>query len=88
MRKGERKKLTFKQHAANGKRLKKAYRLLLTSQVAILNGDGKTKPAARLINKVMNQFGALRQQLDNQISVDCPNVSNAKVNHVYYGDLS
>lgn len=81
------KKLTFDQHAENGRRLKQAYRLLLTTQTAILNGDGKTKAAARLINGVMDRFGALRVQLDNQISVDCPGVSNEKLNHVYYGSL-
>lgn len=80
------KKLTYSEHVEAGRRVKQVARLLTELQVALPNGLGKTSRAAKLIRQTADRFGLLRVELDNVIGVQCPEVDNAELNRVYYGN--
>lgn len=80
------KKLTFSEHVEAGRRCKQIARLLTELQVALPNGLGKTSRAARLVNQTADRFGMLRVELDRVIGAHCPEVDNAELNRVYYGN--
>lgn len=78
-------KLTFQEHVDNGTRLKQAQALLMESQREMGKVLPKSARPLALISQTLDRLGLLRVELDTQVGIDCPEQSNEKLNHVYYG---
>jgi hypothetical protein len=77
--------LTFQQHSDNGMKLRQAWAGLIESRRLIDANMPKTSRAVKLMDATMQKFDALRTELDSIIGVDCPQVGNDALNHVYFG---
>jgi hypothetical protein len=81
--------LTFAEHLELGARIKETRKLLLDSQLRICNGLGTSSKACKILCQIVRRFDEdLKDELEEVVFRDCPDVDTKERLRVYYRPTS